>query len=155
MIALVGIVGSVAGLMVTVFSGLSYNAWAVVIFIVMSVLLYRGIYDDLEKMVSCLVATFSLVVIGSVLLVQSTPYAISSSQLLSGFRFELPAESAFVALAVMGSVGATAVELFMYPYWIREKGYAKHVGKNDGSQEWRRRYRGWMRVLITCLALPS
>jgi len=47
----------------------------------------------------------------------------------------------------MGSVGATAVELFMYPYWVREKGYPRFIGRNDGSPEWKERYDGWMRVL--------
>ena len=123
--------------------------WAVVIYLAMSILLWRGLYNDLETMVSILVATFSLVVIGSVLALQGTGYAINGEQIASGFRFELPAEGAFVALAVMGSVGATAVELFMYPYWIVEKGYPDFVGPQEDSDEWRARYRGWMRVMMT------
>jgi Mn2+/Fe2+ NRAMP family transporter len=149
MIALIGILVSVAGLMVTLFPGIPYSVWAVAIFLAMSVLLYRGLYNDLEKMVSFLVASFSLIVIGSVLLLQGTPYAFSGKDLLSGFRFTMPPEGAFVALAVMGSVGATAVELFMYPYWIREKGYPDFVGPQQDTPEWRQRYRGWMRVLFT------
>jgi hypothetical protein len=98
-------------------------------------------------MVAGLVASFSLIVIGSVLVLQGTDYAISRAELLSGFRFEMPAEGAFIALAVMGSVGATAVELFMYPYWIREKGYPDFVGPREDTPEWQERYRGWMRVL--------
>ncbi|MCY3664041.1 MAG: Nramp family divalent metal transporter, partial [Gemmatimonadetes bacterium] len=148
-VAVIGILGSVAGLMVTVFPFAPEQVWAVVLFLAMSVLLWRGLYGDLEKMVSVLVATFSLVVIGSVLALQGTSYAISSEQIASGFRFAMPAEGAFVALAVMGSVGATAVELFMYPYWIVEKGYPDFVGPKDDSPEWQARYRGWMRVLIT------
>ena len=85
-------------------------------------MLYRGIYGDLEKIVYVLVASFSLVVVGSVAALQWTDFSISQSQLMSGFRFSMPPEGAFVALAVMGSVGATAVELFMYPYWVKEKG---------------------------------
>ena len=148
-VAVIGILGSVAGLMVTIFPFAPEQVWAVVIFLAMSVLLWRGLYGDLEKMVSVLVATFSLVVIGSVLALQGTSYAISSEQIASGFRFAMPAEGAFVALAVMGSVGATAVELFMYPYWIVEKGYPDFVGPKDDSPEWQARYRGWMRVLVT------
>ena len=147
MIALIGIYDAVTGLMITVVPGLPTNLWAVLIFLFMSVLLYRGLYDDLEKLVTGLVATFSLIVIGSVLFLQTTPYAVGGAELASGFRLALPAEGAFVALAVMGSVGATAVELFMYPYWISEKGYTDFVGKDDGSDAWRQRYRGWMRVL--------
>ena len=149
MIALVGIIGSVAGLLVTVSPTLSYELWAVVIFLVMSVMLYRGTYGDLEKIVSVLVTSFSLVVVGSVAALQWTGFSISQSQLMSGFRFSMPPEGAFVALAVMGSVGATAVELFMYPYWVKEKGYPDFVGERDDSEGWERRYRGWMRVLTT------
>ncbi len=157
MVALVGIIGSVAGLLVAVFPALSYELWAVMIFLAMSVLLYRGIYGDLEKMATILVASFSLVVIGSVVALQWTDLSITRAQLLSGFRFAMPAEGAFVALAVMGSVGATAVELFMYPYWVKEKGYPEFVGPRDDSADWERRYRGWMKVLtmdaLVCTAI--
>ena len=149
MIAVIGILGSVAGLMVTVFPGLSYQVWAVLMFLLLSLLLYRGLYQDLEKIVVALVATFSLTVVVAVLIMQGTPYAVSGADLLSGFRFTLPSEGAFVALAVMGSVGATAVELFMYPYWVREKGYPDFVGPREDTPQWRERYRGWMRVLST------
>ncbi len=147
-IGLAGIIGAVAGLMTTVFSGTSTNVWAVLVFLLLGVLLYRGLYDDLEKMVTVLVAAFSLIVIASVLMVQWTEHAVSGAQLASGFCFDMPAEGAFVALAVMGSVGATAVELFMYPYWIKEKGYPAFVGPRDDSAQWQERYRGWMRVVI-------
>ena len=147
-VAVIGILGSVAGLMVTIFPFLPEQIWAAVVFMGMSVLLWRGLYKDLETMVSVLVATFSLVVTGSVLALQGTDYAISGAQIAAGFRFEMPSDGAFVALAVMGSVGATAVELFMYPYWIVEKGYPSFVGPRQDSDEWRARYRGWMRVMM-------
>ncbi|MEE2659705.1 MAG: Nramp family divalent metal transporter [Candidatus Latescibacterota bacterium] len=147
-VAVIGILGSVAGLFESVWSSISREVWAGLTFLVMSVLLYRGLYEDLEKMFSILVMAFSVIVIGSLLMLQGTAYAVSGSQLASGFTFDLPPEGAYVALAVMGSVGATAVELFMYPYWIREKGYPSFVGPRDDSDAWQRRYRGWMRVVI-------
>ena len=149
MVAAIGILGSVAGLMVTVFPGISYNVWVCLIFIALSILLYRGLYKDLEKMITVLVASFSLIVLGCVLAMQGTAQAITDADLSSGFGFAMPPEGAFVALALMGSVGATAVELFMYPYWVIEKGYPKFVGPPDGTDAWRERYRGWMRVLTT------
>ena len=133
----------------TVFDGITKEVWALPVVLLLSVLLWRGLYDDLEKMVTFLVAAFSLIVIGSVLMLQGTEHAITSAQLLSGFTFAMPAEGAFVALALMGSVGATAVELFMYPYWVREKGYPGFVGPQEDTPAWRARYRGWMRVLVT------
>jgi hypothetical protein len=42
-------------------------------------------------------------------------------------------------------VGAT--ELFYYPYWCIEKGYAKFVGPNDGSLAWETRAKGWIRIM--------
>jgi hypothetical protein len=142
---------------VALFPALSEYVWAIVIFLLMSLLLWRGLYEDLETMVLVLVASFSLVVIGSVLMLQGTSYAINGAEIASGFRFAMPADGAFVALALMGSVGATAVELFMYPYWIKEKGYPDFVGPREDTAAWRARYRGWMRVLtadaLVCTAI--
>ena len=148
-IAVIGILGSVAGLMQSVLPALPHQVWAVMVFAAMTLLLWRGLYQDLEKMVAVLVATFSSIVIGCLIALQGTPHAMSAAELASGFGFEMPSDGAFVALAVMGSVGATAVELFMYPYWVREKGYPRFIGPDDGTPEWRLRYRGWMRVLAT------
>lgn len=146
-LSLIGILGSVGGLLASVAPFAPYKAWCVVVFVLVVVLLWRGIYQDLEKMVTVLVALFSLVVIGSLLFLQGTNYAFSSSDLAAGFTFHMSPQGAFVAMALMGSVGATAVELFMYPYWVREKGYPRFIGPDDGSPEWKERYRGWMRVL--------
>jgi hypothetical protein len=54
MIALVGILGAVAGLMNTVFAGISKQLWALPVIVVLAVLLWRGLYEDLEKMVTFL-----------------------------------------------------------------------------------------------------
>jgi len=148
-ISLIGILGSVGGLLSSVFSSVPYQVWCVIVFMLVAALLWRGIYEEFEKMVTVLVAFFSLVVIGSLIFLQDTNYAFSSLDLMSGFTFEIPKQGAFVALALMGSVGATAVELFMYPYWLREKGYPGFIGPNDGTPEWKARYRGWMQVLAT------
>jgi manganese transport protein len=145
--AVIGILGSVGGLLASVVPAIHHKAWDIVVFVLVVLLLWRGLYADLEKMVTVLVAAFSLVVIGCLLVLQGTPHAMAWAEIASGFTFAMPPDGAFVALAVMGSVGATAVELFMYPYWVREKGYPSFIGPDDGSAEWRARYRGWMRVL--------
>ena len=79
MVALVGILGSVGGLMNSVFPFLSKPLWNCVLFVLLSVLLYRGLYEDLEKMVAFLVTTFSLIVIFCVLALQSTDHAITGA----------------------------------------------------------------------------
>lgn len=148
-LSVIGILGAVGGLMSSVIPAVPYKVWCFSIFALVVILLWRGIYGDLERMVTVLVALFSLVVIGSVIALQGTSYAVQPGDISSGFLFQMPAEGAFVALALMGSVGATAVELFMYPYWVREKGYPRFIGPDDGSAEWKARYRGWMRVVAT------
>ncbi len=39
--------------------------------------------------------------------------------------------AAIAVVSLLGALGATGNELFMYPYWILEKGYGKHVGSPD------------------------
>ena len=55
-VALIGILGSVAGLVESVAPIFSNRQWAGVVFLLMTLLLFRGRYDDLEKMVTFLVA---------------------------------------------------------------------------------------------------
>ena len=35
----------------------------------------------------------------------------------------------------------------IYTYWCIEKGYARYVGPNDGSEAWVRRAKGWIGVM--------
>jgi manganese transport protein len=35
----------------------------------------------------------------------------------------------------------------MYTYWCVEKGYARYTGPHDETEAWRRRARGWVRVM--------
>jgi Mn2+/Fe2+ NRAMP family transporter len=51
------------------------------------------------------------------------------------------------AVAVFGITGVGAAELFMYPYWCIEKGYAQSTGENDFTPAWRDRALGWVRVM--------
>jgi manganese transport protein len=82
----------------------------------------------------------------SVGVLQSTPYRITGPQLWSGLQFTLP-DSFTVAFAAFGVIGVGASELIYYPYWCLEKGYARHVGADDGTADWGPRARGWMRVM--------
>ena len=75
------------------------------------------------------------------------PQYFSWSALATGFTFKLPTKGFSTAVAVFGITGVGASELFMYPYWCVEKGYARYTGARDGSPEWAARARGWMRVM--------
>ena len=51
------------------------------------------------------------------------------------------------AIAVFGITGVGAYEMYSYPVWCIEKGYARFAGKNDGSVEWEKRAKGWVKVM--------
>jgi hypothetical protein len=111
--------------------------------------LYRGIYGDIEKFVTFLVAGFSFSVFISSILVQGTGYALSGAEILEGLKFKIPEGAGGIAISLMGSLGITAIEMFMYPYWILEKGYGRYVGPRDPTDPdgWLKRCHGWIKVM--------
>lgn len=48
---------------------------------------------------------------------------------------------------MFGITGVGADEITFYTYWCVEKGYARWVGPNDGSDAWVRRANGWIKVM--------
>jgi len=150
----VGMMRATAGLLASLRplggnQNLSIDIWTVLVFIIVVAVLWRGLYDDIEKFITVAVFGFSISVVIGVFLIQRTEYRITSEQLLSGLRFSLgdqPKLAAYAVISLLGALGTTANELFMYPYWILEKGYAKHVGPQQ-SEGWTDRARGWIRVL--------
>ncbi len=153
-LALAGMLGATAGLLHALLplgadATISAQIWMVILAIVILALLWRGVYQEMEKLITVLVLGFSVSVVMGLLLIQGTEFAITRKELLSGLTFSLgdnPNLAAYAVISLMGALGATANELFMYPYWILEKGYTKYVGSPD-SQGWTERTRGWIRVL--------
>jgi manganese transport protein len=149
--ALSGILASVGGILGVNFSILSMNQWHFVVFVAVGLILWWGFYNVIENLVTALVASFSFVVLVSAILTQGTPYAFSMADIASGFRFEIPAGGGAIALGLMGSTGATAFEMFFYPYWILEKGYSAYAGERppegQDREQWNRRMAGWIEVM--------
>lgn len=127
--------------------------WAIIISIATSVILVLGRYNLIQSFSTALVASFTLLVVINVIWLQNVEdFSFSASEVLSGFRLSLPTgqdggRPVATALATFGIIGVGAAELVTYPYWCLEKGYGSHVGKNDGSAEWKKRASGWMRVM--------
>jgi manganese transport protein len=119
---------------------------AVFIGAVTAILLIVGRYRLVETASTIMVAVFTITTMVAVGALQFTVYAITGPQLASGFSFQLPA-SMITAFGAFGIIGVGASELIYYPYWCLEKGYAKRVGPDDGSVEWKHRARGWLRVM--------
>lgn len=141
-----GMLGGLASILSLAGVGLPTAALAIIVAAATAGLLVVGRYRLVERLSTALVALFTLSTMAAVALLQTTPYAVTGAQLAHGFSFRLP-PSFDVAFAAFGVTGVGASELIYYPYWCLEKGYARQVGANDGSEAWRQRARGWLRVM--------
>jgi manganese transport protein len=147
-----GIVGGIAGVFAELGIGWGPRGWALPVGLSCALLLASGRYQTVERGATWMVTLFTISAIVSVAVLQGTGYRISGADLWSGLRFDLP-DSFTVAFAAFGVIGVGASELIYYPYWCLEKGYARHVGPDDGSDGWVARARGWLGVMRVDAAL--
>lgn len=154
MLPVIGIIGALGGLMhdvwpLPVSPELSVQIWGTLAVLLALAMLWGGAYNQLETLVTVLVAGFSLSVGVGVLLIQGTDYRISAADIASGLEFSLspePRAGAYAVLSLMGALGVAANELFMYPYWILEKGYAEKLG-DPGDDAWASRAWHWINTI--------
>ncbi|MFC4165733.1 Nramp family divalent metal transporter [Teichococcus aestuarii] len=125
----------------------SITIWTVIVAVGSIALLYSNKYSRIERGAGILVVIFSFITIGIALGLPFTPYAYSMDDIASGLSFAIPAGAVGAAIAMFGITGVGADELTFYTYWCIEKGYARHVGPNDGSEAWQRRAKGWISVM--------
>jgi Mn2+/Fe2+ NRAMP family transporter len=129
--------------------------WAVVVAVVTAVLLMLGRYGLIQNVSTAMVALFTLMTVVNVFMLQQTEaWAIRWQDLVDGLSFRLPPADTpggktamLTALKTFGIIGVGATELVAYPYWCREKGYARFTGPRDDSEGWAERARGWMNVM--------
>lgn len=121
--------------------------WAVVTGLAAIALLLSGGYRRLETITTLLVAVVTLFTVACVIGLAWTPYPVHWDELAGGLDFALPAAGIALAFSAFGITGVGASELFAYPYWCIEKGYARAVGPRSEDPAWAERARGWMRVM--------
>ncbi len=131
-----GLAGAVAEAGHLMIPMLSTESWVATACFITWFILYLGTYQTLEKILLGMVFFFSVVTLIIAISMQSTPYAISGSQILGGFAFVFPFEHAALALAVFGFTGISYGEIMAYTYWCLEKGYAKHDGDTHEVKAW-------------------
>ena len=141
-----GMVGGIAGVFRMAGSSFSDTTWALLITGSCAVLLFIGRYRFIERFSTTMVAAFTIFTIFAVFSLYWTDYGITFANLAEGLKFKFP-DNFTTAFAAFGVIGVGAAELIYYPYWCLEKGYATHVGPNDGTPEWEERAQGWMKVL--------
>ncbi|MGD9644106.1 MAG: Nramp family divalent metal transporter [Pirellulales bacterium] len=127
--------------------------WAAATTLLTIALLYRGKYNVVQNVAIALVVAFTFITIGNVISLQTTDrWHITLESLLWGLSFQLPEAREGInplatALAAFGIIGVGASELFAYPYWCLEKGYARFTGRRTDDPSWAVRARGWLRVM--------
>jgi Mn2+/Fe2+ NRAMP family transporter len=156
MLTIIGIIGALGGLMHGIWpissdASTSAQIWGVIMGVITIVVLWQGWYRHLEMLVMILVGGFSISVFAGVFLIQGTPFRISADELMSGLKFSLDVDNyrdqvGYAVISLMGALGVAANELFMYPYWILEKGYARELG-DPASAGWTERARYWIRTI--------
>ncbi|MEN2282191.1 Nramp family divalent metal transporter [Algoriphagus sp. SE2] len=112
-----------------------------------SLLIYRNYYKIVERTSMLMVFGFTIFTLASVIAVSYSPYAFTFTDVLSGLTFDLPSNLIFVAIGAFGITGVASDEIIAYSYWCLEKGYAKFTGHNDGSEEWKIRANGWIKIM--------
>ena len=127
--------------------------WATAATLLTMLLLFSGRYSMIQGVSTVLVACFTIATIANVIGLQTTEaYRLTTAEILSGLRFELPAggdtrTAVATAMATFGIIGVGATELIAYPYWCLEKGYARFTGPFRDNAAWFVATRGWLRVM--------
>jgi Mn2+/Fe2+ NRAMP family transporter len=124
--------------------------WAAVTAVAAVLLLLSGGYRRIERVTTFMIAAVTATTVLCVVALPSTGYPLHLSDLADGFTLDvidLPAAAIAAAFATFGITGVGATELYAYPYWCLEKGYARFAGRSDPTSDWVRRARGWIRVM--------
>ncbi len=121
--------------------------WNVIVIVGTIVVLRTSGYTLIERGATLAVVLFSAMTVTIAVGLPFTPWGYGIGDLASGLTFSLPPAALGAAIAMFGITGVGADEITMYNYWCIEKGYARWVGPNDGSEAWVRRARGWTRVM--------
>jgi manganese transport protein len=121
--------------------------WAAVTTLAAVLLLLSGGYRRLERITTILVAAVTLFTVASVIVLQWTSFRITLPDLEHGFALAVPTAAVALAFSAFGITGVGASELFAYPYWCIEKGYARYAGERSQDAAWAHRARGWTHVM--------
>ncbi|MBI1760488.1 MAG: Nramp family divalent metal transporter [Acidobacteria bacterium] len=139
--------GGVSQVMNLLIPALSVKLWVLIFAAITLALLLGGGYDRIEKFAMLKVGLFTMLTLMSAVLLMRMPQYFSWAACVQGLRPSMPRGGFSTAVAVFGITGVGASELFMYPYWCVEKGYARFTGVRDDSAGWVGRARGWIRVM--------
>jgi Mn2+/Fe2+ NRAMP family transporter len=116
-------------------------------------LLASGGYKRIERITTVLVAAVTLITVICVGMLPWTDYPVRWEDLQDGFStkvLKVLQDNKLAVAAAFGAFGITGVgasELYAYPYWCLEKGYARWTGPRSDDPGWAERAKGWLRVM--------
>lgn len=139
--------GGLSQVMHLVVPALPVQGWLLIFLALTLMLLLGGGYERIERLAMVKVGVFTLLTVLAAVVLMRLPQYFSWRDCLEGLKFKLPGAGVSTALAVFGITGVGATEMFTYPYWCVEKGYARFTGRRRDDADWDRRARGWVRVM--------
>ena len=148
-----GMFGGVAQILNLLLPAVPVWLWVLVLLGLTQLLLLGGGYARIERFALVKVGFFTLLTVLAAFVLTRMPEVFSWGRAASGLRPQLPSSGLVTAVAVFGITGVGGTELFMYPYWCVEKGYARFVGRRDDSEAWLARARGWIRLMHVDIVL--
>jgi Mn2+/Fe2+ NRAMP family transporter len=126
------------------------DPWAVLTGLSAVALLASGGYKRIERITTAMVAGVTLVTVICVALLPGTKYSVDINDVKSALVINttlFTGTAIAAAFSTFGITGVGASELFAYPYWCLEKGYARFAGPRTSDPAWAERARGWLRVM--------
>ena len=148
--AIAALLGNISPALATTINARPEHPWAVLTAIAAILLLLSGGYKRLEWITTILVAGVTLVTVICVAMLAGTPFPVRAADIADGFSLKvlaLPAAAVAAAFSTFGITGVGASELYAYPYWCLEKGYARSTGPRSSDPAWAERAKGWLRVM--------
>jgi hypothetical protein len=110
-------------------------------------MIYNGKYAIVEKLSMLMIGMFTLLTLTSLYYLRYTEFAFSFSDVIGAQTLSLSGSVLGFAIGAFGITGVASDEIIAYNYWCLEKGYAACTGPPTGTEEWRRRAKGWIRVM--------
>lgn len=129
------------------------HPWAVLTSLAAVLLLASGGYKRIEVVTTFLVAAVTLITVICVGMLPGTGFPVRWADIQDGFSLKVLKvlnDNKLAVAAAFGAFGITGVgasELYAYPYWCLEKGYARFTGPRSPDPSWAERAKGWLRVM--------
>jgi Mn2+/Fe2+ NRAMP family transporter len=142
-----GMLGGTVVILNMLYSGFSIQVWTFICAAAVAVMIYNGKYGIVEKCSMFMIAMFTVLTLSSLYYLRYTEYAFSFSEVLGAQTLKLSGTVIGFAIGAFGITGVASDEIIAYNYWCLEKGYAACTGPPTGTEDWRRRAKGWIRVM--------